>query len=219
VLIGFEASSSEGVHLLCLFPNTTSDQELERAIGACGVRDADADSAQSDKTCEQLLQLIPKLGGIAIAAHACSANGLLLTLKGQARARVWTSHDLLAVALPGLRNSAPDSCRDIVANKDPAHARARPIAVINANDVNDPSTLPDPSSTTWIKMATPSVEGLRQAFLDWESRIRLNSDPNRARIPSSSPCPGPEVFSTGSRSGSTRASMSLSADAGPANRR
>ena len=26
-------------------------------------------------------------------------------------------------------------------------------------------------------MAVPSVEGLRQAFLDWESRIRLNSDP------------------------------------------
>jgi len=56
VFLGFEASSSEGVHLLCLFPDSTPDQELERAIGACGVRDHDADSPQSDKTCEQLLQ-------------------------------------------------------------------------------------------------------------------------------------------------------------------
>jgi predicted metal-dependent phosphoesterase TrpH len=177
VLLGFEASSSDGVHLLCLFPGSTSPHELERAIGACGVTDLEAESPQSDKTCEQLLQYIPKIGGITIAAHACSSGGLLVTLKGQTRGRVWSSHDLLAIALPGSRNDAPDSCRDIVANKDPAHARPRSLAVVNANDVSAPTAFSDPSSTTWIKMVSPSIEGLRQAFLDWESRIRLNSDP------------------------------------------
>ena len=88
VLLGFEASSSEGVHLLCLFPGSTSHGELERIIGACGVTDLAAESPQSDKTCEQLLQLIPKNGGITIAAHACSPSGLLTTLKGQARMQV-----------------------------------------------------------------------------------------------------------------------------------
>jgi energy-coupling factor transporter ATP-binding protein EcfA2 len=176
VLLGFEASSSDGVHLLCLFPSTMSTHELERTIGACGVTDLQAESPQSDKNCEQLLQSIPKMGGIVIAAHACSANGLL-TLKGQTRSRVWCSNDLLAIAIPGARNEVPEAHRDIVANKDHAHKRARSIAAINANDVNSPETLSDASATTWIKMALPSVEGLRQAFLDWESRIRLNSDP------------------------------------------
>jgi PHP family Zn ribbon phosphoesterase len=177
VLLGFEASSSEGVHLLCLFPGSTSDHELERTIGACGVTDLAAESPQSDKNCEQLLQFIPKMGGIVIAAHVCSSGGLLMTLKGQARARVWSSPDLLAIALPGSRGDAPEAYRSIIANKDPAHGRPRSLAVVNANDVSEPPTLADPSTTTWIKMASPSIEGLRQAFLDWESRIRLNSDP------------------------------------------
>jgi PHP family Zn ribbon phosphoesterase len=178
VLVGFEASSSEGVHLLCLFPGSTASHDLERMIGACGVTLTDADSPQSDKSCEQLLQLIPKLGGITIAAHACSSSGLLVTLKGQTRSRVWTNPDLLAaIALPGPRSGAPEACRDIIANKDPAHARPRPVAVVNANDVSSPAALSDPSITTWIKMVTPSIEGLRQAFLDSESRIRLSSDP------------------------------------------
>lgn len=177
VLLGFEASSSEGVHLLCLFPGSTSHSELERTIGACGVTDLTAESPQSDKTCEQLLQLIPKMGGITIGAHACSPSGLLTTLKGQPRARVWGNPDLLAIALPGPRASAPENCRDIIANKDPAHARPHLVAVINANDVSDPAALADPSTTTWIKMVVPSIEGLRQAFLDCDSRIRLNSDP------------------------------------------
>src|SRR5262249_50103177 len=106
-----------------------------------------------------------------------SPSGLLTTLKGQARMRVWTNSDLLAIALPGARGGAPENCRDIVANKDPAHARPRLIAVVNANDVSVPTALSDPSTTTWIKMVAPSIEGLRQAFLDCESRIRLNSDP------------------------------------------
>jgi PHP family Zn ribbon phosphoesterase len=177
VLLGFEAVSSDGVHLLCLFPDSTSTHELERTIGACGVTDLEAESPQSDQTCEQLLQSIPKKGGIVIAAHACSAGGLLVMLKGQTRARVWSSPALHAIALPGARAAAPDEFRHIIANKDPAHARGRSLAIINANDVNAPDMLADPSSTTWIKMASPSIEGLRQAFLDWESRIRLNSDP------------------------------------------
>src|SRR5262249_13858785 len=101
VLLGFEATSSEGVHLLCLFPGATSVHELERMIGACGVTELETDSPQSDKSCEQLLQAIPKMGGIIIAAHACSAGGILMTLKGQARARVWSCPELLAIALPG----------------------------------------------------------------------------------------------------------------------
>ncbi|MDW8470216.1 MAG: ATP-binding protein [Burkholderiales bacterium] len=40
-----------------------------------------------------------------------------------------------------------------------------------------PDDLEEPSATCWIKMSAVGVEGLRQAFLDPGSRIRLNSDP------------------------------------------
>lgn len=177
VLLGFEANSSEGVHLLCLFSSSLTPNELERTIGACGVTDLQTDSPQSRESCQYLLSYIPTVGGIVIAAHACGASGLLTTLRGQTRVRAWTSPALLAIALPGARSAAPESCRDIILNKDPIYLRPRTIAVVNANDVSSPEALAEPSSTTWIKMTSPSIEGLRQAFLDWESRIRLNSDP------------------------------------------
>ncbi len=38
--------------------------------------------------------------------------------------------------------------------------------------------LDDPAATCWVKMSDVGIEGLRQAFLDPGSRIRLHSDPS-----------------------------------------
>jgi hypothetical protein len=51
------------------------------------------------------------------------------------------------------------------------------VAIINAQDVNSPEDLRRPGSSCFIKMSQVSVEALRQAFLDPDSRIRLSSDP------------------------------------------
>ncbi|MGA9869190.1 MAG: hypothetical protein WBQ75_22380 [Acetobacteraceae bacterium] len=176
VFCGFEASSSEGVHLLCLFPPAMSFEEIERIIGRCGVSNLKAASPLSDQSCERLMELIAACGGVTIAAHVCSASGLLTTLRGQSAARAWCSEHLLAAALPGPACEAPEAQRNIILNRDPNYQRDRPPAIVNANDISDPLALSNPSATTWIKMSEVSIEGLRQAFLDPESRIRLNSD-------------------------------------------
>jgi PHP family Zn ribbon phosphoesterase len=176
VFPGFEANSSEGIHLLCLFAPGTPLNDLERHIGACSLADANATSPQSTKSCEQLLETVAELGGLSIAAHVSSAAGLLSTLSGQSRARAWKSEHLAAAALPGAPDEAPQNHRDIIRNKDQAAKRHRPLCIINAGDVCAPEDFADPRSTTLIKMTTISLEGLRQGFLDWESRIRLNSD-------------------------------------------
>ena len=176
VFPGFEASSSEGVHLLCLFPPSTSFDEIERIIGRCGVSSIGAESPLSNLDCDKLMELIAHCGGVTVAAHVCSASGLLTTLKGQTAIRTWCSNHLLAAALPGPGRDAPEAHRSIVLNRDPNYRRVRPPAIINANDVNDPSGFSNVNVTTWVKMSEVSVEGLRQAFLDPESRIRLNSD-------------------------------------------
>ena len=46
--------------------------------------------------------------------------------------------------------------------------------MVNAKDIVKPEDLDDRSATCWIKMSEVSIEGLRQAFLDPGSRIRLN---------------------------------------------
>ena len=176
VFPGFEANSSEGIHLLCVFPESEDASGMNRYIGLCGVRDLSDDSPQSDKTAEQICSLVADAGGLAIAAHATSASGLLKVLSGKSRARAWKNPHLYAAAVAGSRDSVQQSFRSIVNNKDVTTKRDRSLAIINANDVNDPDQFADNSSSTLIKMSEVSIEGLRQAFLDHQSRIQLNSE-------------------------------------------
>ncbi len=77
----------------------------------------------------------------------------------------------------------PIDVRRIVRNQDPEYARAHTpeadlaIAVVNASDVASPEDLAKPSATCWIKMSEVGIDGLRQAFLDPGSRIRLHGQP------------------------------------------
>ncbi len=102
---------------------------------------------------------------------------LLDRLSGQPRINAWQCKHLLACSLPGPVSGAPDNLRPILENKNPEHRRNRPIAVLNAQDVSRPEDLAQPSASCWIKMSEVSVAGLRQAFLDHESRIRLVTAP------------------------------------------
>ncbi|CAK0746391.1 Phosphoesterase [Azospirillaceae bacterium] len=174
---GFEAVTKDGVHFLCLF-NRDREHILERLIGACGVQDQDTASPTGALDSLELLEKAKQWDAVCIAAHvAADGGGLLKKLSGQTRVNVWTAPDLLACALAGPVTDAPENLRPILLNKNGEHRRERPVAVINAQDVNSPDDLRKPGSSCSIKMSAISVEALRQAFLDPVSRVRLNSDP------------------------------------------
>lgn len=176
VFLGVEVESREGIHLLCLFDPNTSPERVGRFLGKCGVRGEDHQG-----TCEQGLGDLLELGkdwDIAmIAAHATQTKGLLQTLRGQARAAAWADSRLQAAAISGSIDEAPDKVRAILRNEDVTYRRVPPVAILNADDINQPDDLARPAGSSWIKMSTVSIEGLRQAFLDAESRIRLATDP------------------------------------------
>jgi hypothetical protein len=173
---GFEAVTKDGVHFLCLF-DPVKDGSLERYIGDCGIHDDKELSPTGNKDCRELLDAAKQWEAVCIAAHVAGDGGLLRKLSGQTRISVWKSHALLACALPGPASDAPDNIRAILQNRDVQHHRDRMPAIINAKDVNSPEDLQKPGSSCLIKMSEVSVEALRQAFLDPDSRIRLNSDP------------------------------------------
>ena len=173
---GFEAVTKDGVHFLCLF-DPAKDDVLERFIGECGIRDQDTLSPIGEKDSLELLDCAKEWGGICVAPHVAAEGGLLKKLSGQSRIKVWKSKLLLACAIAGPIKDTPEAIRPILENKGGDYYRDRRIAVINASDVNDPEDLEKQGSSCWIKMSNVSVEALRQAFLDPESRIRLKSDP------------------------------------------
>ncbi len=183
VFPGFELTSSEGIHVLCLYPPDMPVKELDRFLGEFGVRTTTMTSAPCERTFSDILARVRDQRGMTIAAHVTQENGLFKRLKGQPRIKAWRDANLLAVQIPGPVSDLPAEVRRIVRNENPDYARTHApedtlaIAVVNAGDVLSPDDLAKPSVTCWIKMSEIGIEGLRQAFLDPGSRIRLHSDP------------------------------------------
>jgi len=176
VFCGFEAVSKDGVHFLCLF-DADKVATLPTYIGACGVHENTSASPTGKLDCEELLGYQKEWVSVCVAAHVASEGGLLKKLSGLSRVNVWKSPSLLACALAGPVDQAPQELVPILENKNADYKRDRPVAVINASDVCDPNDFKKPGASCHIKMSIVSVEALRQAFLDPISRIRLNSDP------------------------------------------
>ena len=183
VFPGFEISSAEGVHILCIYPPNTQTDTLGRYLGEFGIRDLDPSTQLANKSIAEILSCVREQGGVTIAAHVTHENGLLSVLRGQARINAWKDKNLLAVQVPGAIDDVPADKRQLLRNQNPEYKRVPAvapnlgIAIVNARDVTQPEELADPSATCWIKMSEVTVEGLRQAFLDPASRIRLANDP------------------------------------------
>lgn len=183
VFPGFELTTSESVHVLCLYAPATSTSELERLLGEFGIRHTTPSSDPCDKSFPDVLARVKDQGGVAIAAHVTQDHGLLNVLRGKTAIRAWRDANLLAVQIPGAVEDLPHEHKLIVRNRNSDYYRRHPpesdlaVAILNAKDVSRPEDLEHPSATCLVKMSEVGIEGLRQAFLDPGSRVRLNSDP------------------------------------------
>jgi len=179
VLPGFEATSSEGAHLLVLFEPGTALEELERRIGECGRDFTSGASLPSTKRFVELLQIAAnEWGATVLAPHvAAPVNGLLGKLSGQSRVAAWTHPDLRGVGLAGAALSAGEL--DIVEGRSLEYRRVHAPAVLNAGDVNGAATVVRSASTDWIKLSARSAAGLDLALRTPETRVR-REDPRLA---------------------------------------
>jgi len=206
---GFEfeaAGVGRGVHVLCLFEPERELEEIDHVLTQCGVGFPRVNSgvlAKSSKGLEEILSIVQKPGhngavqGLVIMPHVFNDS-----LFDNNRLSEWVQQDqfrnpnLLAVEVPKpvshmsegfqkLFRSGPD-CQ-------PEWRREHPMAAVMSSDckrllATDEDGNPVPNSIgyrySWIKMSRPSIESLRQAFLDSESRIRLPDDVIAAESPS-----------------------------------
>lgn len=186
VFPGFELSSSEGVHVLCIYPQDADDERLGRFLGEFGITNTGPSSDLANQGFIAILDRVRQQGGVAVAAHVTNDGGLFKVLSGKPRIQAWQADDLLAIQVPGPVEDLPQDVRLIVENKNADYRRTHAaedrlaVAVVNARDIVKPEDLDDRSATCWIKMSGVSIEGLRQAFLDPGSRIRLN--PKQGRL-------------------------------------
>lgn len=195
---GFEVATTvgNGVHFLCLFERNTSVQVVSEKLTQLGLpvaeRYANGRPAPTpvahQVTFEMLLRVVqsdPHVPGLLIGAHANSGNGLM---DGNSIVQWWSadvlSDDrLLCVELPKAREhylaGAQTVLKSVLQNVDTRYMRKHPIASICNSDCKSLEPIGESPCNyigyrhTWVKMGEPSIEGLRQAFLDHGSRIRF----------------------------------------------
>jgi DNA repair ATPase RecN len=194
---GFEVDI--GYHVLCLFPPVPSGKAEHRLNEVCDVltqlgltrgerfsngEPADLRSDGAYVPLKKLLSLVQKdYEGLVIAAHAFARSGLCHadgTYAGD-----FQNEDLLCLEVPSFPLGPRE--RSVLEATEGKWKRSRPIAYIMSSDakstLRDEAGNPRPNSlgcrSTWIKMSEPSIEALRQAFLDWRSRIRLGEEDPR----------------------------------------
>lgn len=172
VFPGFEVATTEKVHWVCLFPEDTTEQQLDRYLGKLHLTNPQDGVRPSDLGGQQLLTVVEELGGFCYAAHVTSNSGVL---KGKFN-NLWTDARLRAAQIPGPVDDLPPEYKPIALEKNPDYEREHRMAFINAKDVAKPEDLRDPRASTFIKMTRPCFTSFLMAFKDPESRVRLSDE-------------------------------------------
>lgn len=192
VELGALNSGKRPIHLLAIFNPSTSSNWIDDFISTLDLMpDArfqdDRKPTAVQKTFSELCQAIAKKDGIVIAAHISSKSGMFYDLEGAGRIEAYNCEKLWAVEIPNKVEDLADAEKRIVRGEADLYG-SKKVACLNHSDGRglkevQKDRLPIGSRSTRIKLSNVSVEGLRQAFIDFESRIRLDGEVKEAKYP------------------------------------
>lgn len=172
VLPAFEANSSEGIHLLIIFPEETPDARITAAIGQCGATPRQQGTGK--KSYDDIIKDMTEAGAIAIPAHAnVPDNSLLIAATGQSLEHKIKNPNIYAIGITPTKPAAKNQ-KQILKNQG-NYKRTHPLAEIHADDVNSPKDLESEGATTWFKMEKPSFSGLKFALQSPQTRVSLEA--------------------------------------------
>lgn len=185
VFPGVELTAADGLHILAVFGPSERSAKIHaiKALAICSEHSNNAESICSQGAvfiCEQ----IRRTGGVAILAHAEEINGIfegtIEPIGGKfSQLRGAREIDLIL-----------EKC-DAIETHDTSHPaiihfakKTEALAFVDGSDAH--KTNKAGSRYVWLKMAEPSIEGLRLALLDPESSL-LRPTGNNAATPPAPP--------------------------------
>ena len=181
---GVEISVNGGFHLLAIFEKGKTAADIDSLLGRV---DYDGTRGDSDgvtrKSPVEVIEAVVAAEGIPVPAHADAAKGLLCV----------QDHNPSKVVLDANTLRQVLECRDILAMEVVDRTRLKPGVYTDKNiswsevlgsDCHNfrNGNLPG-SRFTWVKMATPSLEGLRLALMDGEGFSLRRSDDSQSFDP------------------------------------
>lgn len=174
---GTEISVNGGVHLLAIFDPAKTTSDLDALRGAVEYQgDPGQSNGVTRKSFIEVVDAVVRAGGIANPAHVDGDNGLF-KLQGTTLEQVLNCDRIFAMELIDPAFLKPQLYQD----------KKTPWTEVLSSDSHHPVGNADQhcpgSHFTWIKMGTPSLEGLQLALMDGLLSVKrsdqMTADPNR----------------------------------------
>lgn len=164
---GVEISVNGGFHLLALFDKAESTSDIDTLLGKV---DYDGTKGDSDgvtlKAAAEVLDAVCGAGGLPIPAHADGPKGLLRLKDGSTASSVLDAQTLRQVCdrerIVGMEVVQPTFTKPQVY----VDAKCAWTEVVGSDCHGVPNGPAPGERFTWVKMARPSIDGLRLALLD-----------------------------------------------------
>jgi hypothetical protein len=169
---GVEITANGGVHVLAILEPSKTGADVNQLLGAVRFRGArGASDEAADASPKEVVQEIAKAGGIAILAHVDGPSGAFRVLNGNTLAPLLDAPELFAIEVCDPTTPKPELYRQ----RKLAWAE---VLGSDAHHISGAKGQRCPGSHfTWVKMGSPSLEGLRLALLDGnEVSIRRSDD-------------------------------------------
>ena len=179
---GVEITANGGVHILAVLDESCQSADVATLLGAVRF---EGDRGTSDLAAKhspiQVVEAICEAGGVPILAHVDGLSGAWKSMKGNSLAPLLDVEGLFALEVVDPNHKKPQVYEDRKLN----------WAEVIGSDSHHPSG-PEGSNFpgaryTWIKMARPSLEGLRLALLDGGDFSLRRSDATESFDPLAAP--------------------------------
>lgn len=165
---GVEISASGDAHILAIFGYETTESDIDSLLGAIGYP-PEAKGTTRAVTTKPIIEVVNEIaqrGGIPIPAHANGPKGLF-KIPVQTLARVLDNENIYAIELI---EDAPLP-HPLYGEKKVNWTEIHGSDTHNFSDVRF-------GTFTWIKMETPSLDGLKLALIDGDGSVNCNMDAN-----------------------------------------
>ena len=167
---GVEITANGGIHILAIFDTSKCTADIDSLLGAISFQ---GERGSSDRTADdapiRVVDSINRAGGIAIPAHVDRPSGAW-DLRGNTLRPLLESDELFAIEIVEHNSAKP-------ALYDELRLSWAEVLGSDSHRISQDSSGRYPGSHyTWVKMAGPSLEGLRLALLDGEGYSIRRSD-------------------------------------------
>ena len=156
VLPGVEIYA-EGVHLVAIFPEKTSTQDITLLLGRLGLkkRDFGKEGALVDKTISAIAKEVRQEGGLLVGAHSNSGRGIVKDMDGKPRTTALKSVDFLELRADQTEEKIQKTIKYVKERLDFPN-----MPFVFSSDTHAESDIQE--NVSLIKMDAPTFSGVKQ---------------------------------------------------------